>query len=266
MSRHKYISSLFILYFVQFISASVVLNDLSLKRDDCKEICGVNFFLLPLVNNANDICQRGCRLFNIIDAKGDLNVNKTKNDCYSSCSEAYKSPDLEACTLGCSEMQKKKEAEIASGFVLYIEQEGHSNIMVIQPELDQVEMDILADPGLRGQLDFGYSVEYKIPETHIRTMPINDGADSYGIPPDMTIKQYQPAGDWLDCASRNSGIPRWMLISAILLAVLLGIWLIFASEKREPIPAPEATDTETLVTNMEYFTPPPKYSPESEKV
>lgn len=51
--------------------------------------------------------------------------------------------------------------------------------MVVQPDIDQVDLDILADPGLRGQLDVGYSVEYKIPETHIRTMPINDGVCIY---------------------------------------------------------------------------------------
>lgn len=86
------------------------------------------------------------------------------------------------------------------------------------------------------------------------------------------MKQYQPAGDWLDCASRNSGIPRWILISAILLAILLGIWLIFASEKRETLQSNEHvadlnSDTEALVCNIEtYPVPPPKYSLESETV
>lgn len=272
MSRHKQFVCFMLTYFVNAIYSNVIFNDLSFRKDECKDICGDNFFLLPLVNDATVICQRGCRLFNIIDAKGDLNVNKSKNDCFSSCTEAYLSPDFEACKLGCNEMQKKRESDLSKGFVLYIEQEGQSNLMVVQPDIDQVDLDILADPGLRGQLDVGYSVEYKIPETHIRTMPINDGSN-YGIPPDMTLKQYQPAGDWLDCASRNSGIPRWILISAILLAILLGIWLIFASEKREPLHSPDhgpdimSTDTDALVCNIESFpVPPPKYSLESETV
>lgn len=45
--------------------------------------------------------------------------------------------------------------------------------MVVQPELDQIDLDILTDPGFRKQLELGYQLEYKIPETHIRTMPIN---------------------------------------------------------------------------------------------
>lgn len=40
------------------------------------------------------------------------------------------------------------------------------------------------------------------------------------------------SGDWLDCASRNSGIPRWILLTAILSAVLVALWLSFSTEKR----------------------------------
>lgn len=69
---------------------------------------------------------------------------------------------------------KMFQSDLSKGFILYIEQEGQNNVMVVQPDIDQIDLDILSDPGLRGQIDLGYSVEYKIPEAHIRTMPIND--------------------------------------------------------------------------------------------
>lgn len=40
------------------------------------------------------------------------------------------------------------------------------------------------------------------------------------------------SGDWLDCASRNSGIPRWILLAAISSAVLVALWLSFSSDKK----------------------------------
>lgn len=40
------------------------------------------------------------------------------------------------------------------------------------------------------------------------------------------------SGDWLDCASQNSGIPRWILLAAISSAVLVALWLSFSSDKK----------------------------------
>lgn len=81
----------------------------------------------------------------------------------------------------------------------------------------------MSDPNIQSQLDFGYNVEYKIPETRIRTMPIEQMID---------YNQKQNTGDWLDCASRNSGIPRLILLVAITAAVLIALWLSFSTDKR----------------------------------
>lgn len=36
-------------------------------------------------------------------------------------------------------------------------------------------------------------------------------------------------GDWLDCASLNSGIPKWILLSAIVVALLVMLYLLCMS-------------------------------------
>lgn len=81
----------------------------------------------------------------------------------------------------------------------------------------------MSDPNIQNQLEFGYNVEYKIPETRIRTMPIEQIID---------FNQKQNSGDWLDCASRNSGIPKLILLVAIVSAVLIALWLSFSTDKR----------------------------------
>lgn len=99
----------------------------------------------------------------------------------------------------------------------------NNNIVLAEPDMELIETDFLSDPSIKSQLEIGFNIDYKIPETHIRTMPI-ELQDKY-----LTRTQNV---DWLDCASRNSGIPRWLLLSAILLAVLFALWLSCLTEKQ----------------------------------
>lgn len=104
---------------------------------------------------------------------------------------------------------------VLSSFII----EEESSIVLASPDRD-IEFDLLSDPSIKSQLEIGFNIDYKIPETHIRTMPIE-------------IKELtKDSGDWLDCASRNSGIPRWILLTAILSAVLVALWLSFSTDKR----------------------------------
>lgn len=103
---------------------------------------------------------------------------------------------------------------------------------------------------------------------------------------EITVKESR---DWLDCASYNSGIPRWILLSAILSAVLIALWLSFSTEKRnsqEPTIMLDITDDKMILINDDTekdpklleanpgiysshdvnFSVPPKYSVECEKV
>lgn len=103
---------------------------------------------------------------------------------------------------------------VVSGFII-----EESSIVLASPDKD-IEFDLLSDPSIKSQLEIGFNIDYKIPETHIRTMPI----EIKGLSKD--------SGDWLDCASRNSGIPRWILLTAILSAILVALWLSFSTDKR----------------------------------
>lgn len=155
-------------------------------------------------------------------------------------------------------MAGKKSTEMSTFLIL---EEEDSNIVLAEPDLEILESDLLSDPSIRSQLEIGFNIDYKIPETHIRTMPIE-------FKDDTTVIIKHDSGDWLDCASRNSGIPRWILLTAILSAVLIALWLSFSTEKKK------TADDEQLILEDEHFDEkdprlldaPPKYSLESEKV
>ncbi|XP_023014314.1 transmembrane protein 59-like [Leptinotarsa decemlineata] len=187
--------------------------------DQCVNICKrTTLPALDLDYYEQVVCQRGCKFFNIIKLKDDSKINTTKKECFISCEETYiVKEENNICKTGCSIMAKEQE-NLVSTLIL----ETENSIVLASPERE-IEFDLFSDPSIRNQLEIGFNVDYKIPETHIRTMPIEITEE------EIRVKE---SGDWLDCASRNSGIPRWILLSAILSAVLIALWLSFSSEKR----------------------------------
>lgn len=162
---------------------------------------------------------------------------------------------------------------------------NENDIMVMDPDLDFLENDILSDPSIRSQIDVNYKTAYKIPETRIRSMPIED--TNIERKDRVVMRVSVTSGDWLDCASKNSGIPRWVLLSMILSAVLMALWLSFSTEQKEEQSEDGATekcgslrqDECCLILNEHVpekdpaifekevdFSEPPKYTVENQKV
>lgn len=58
----------------------------------------------------------------------------------------------------------------------------------------------------------------------------------YSISPDYsgeTVEQTVslPGSDWLQCASKNTGIPRWILGCSIAVGTAVALWLCFIGDK-----------------------------------
>ncbi|KAJ8960013.1 hypothetical protein NQ318_009449 [Aromia moschata] len=259
-----------------FLLKTVLSSSLFLS-DQCVNVCkDADLPSLELENYEQIVCQRGCRFFNLIKFKDEVKVNTTRKECHISCDDSYiNKEENKICQTGCNLMAKEQEI-LVSGFLI----EAESSIVLASPDRE-IEFDLLSDPSIKSQLEVGFNVDYKIPETHIRTMPIEITEE------EITIKE---SGDWLDCASRNSGIPRWILLSAILFAVLIALWLSFSTEKRssqeenvdvdipddklileneyiaEKDPSILENDPNAVINEEVKFIAPPKYSVESEKV
>ncbi|CAG9862593.1 unnamed protein product [Phyllotreta striolata] len=212
--------------------------------DQCINVCkNVKLPTLDLAFYEQVVCQRGCRFFNIIKFKDVPNVNQTKKECHISCEESYIIKDEnDICQTGCNLMAKEQEIFIATFLI-----ETENSIVLASPD-KEIEFDLLSDPSIKSQLEIGFNIDYKIPATNIRTMPIE-------IEEEIKVKE---TGDWLDCASRNSGIPRWILLSAILSAVLIALWLSFSTEKRnaseEEFHEIEIPDEKLIIANDELST------------
>ncbi|KRT82602.1 hypothetical protein AMK59_3533 [Oryctes borbonicus] len=106
-----------IIMYCYSVNGYYFVNDVKKEENLCNNVCTDSFFELPVLNNAQDICERGCRLFNIIYLTDGHSINDTKEQCDLSCKEAYtkeenKGASLIACLIGCNIMAKRKEVGI----------------------------------------------------------------------------------------------------------------------------------------------------------
>ncbi|XP_076233555.1 transmembrane protein 59-like [Calliopsis andreniformis] len=227
------------LLFLEHVVRSDTLYSIVNAEDPCINLCETPL-PLPFENNkyVKSCCQRGCRFFNLVDGLEPNSFNRTKDACEASCAEAYTAQqDRDACSTGCDFMAKRRISDLLSVFsvAIYVEKEIDSNILLMSPDIP--ENDILSDPGLRKELLPGWwdSNGFKLPQTYIKTVPLDAGTVDYGIPSDYSGENDQsasmPGSDWLQCASRHIGLPHWFLASAIAAAALSALWLCLYSEK-----------------------------------
>ncbi|XP_003700682.1 transmembrane protein 59-like isoform X1 [Megachile rotundata] len=240
MRKVKGIISLLLIFFVNIVRSDVFYNLLN-REDPCINLCEKT--PLSFANNkyVKSCCQRGCRFFNLVDLHYGLesnSLNGTRDACEASCTEAYTAPqDRSACSTGCDFMAKQRTSDLLSLFsvAIYVEEGVNSNIVLMSPDIP--ENDILSDPGLRKELLPGWwdSNGFKLPQTYIKTVPLDAGTVDYGIPSDYFRESDQsasiPGSDWLQCASKHIGLPHWLLASAIAAAALSAFWLCLYPEK-----------------------------------
>ncbi|XP_076754032.1 transmembrane protein 59-like isoform X1 [Xylocopa sonorina] len=240
MRREKEIS-LLLLLLINFVRSDTFYSVIN-REDPCISSCEKPPLSFLNGKYANSCCQRGCRFFNLVDLHYGLepnSLNGTRDACEASCTEAYTAPqDRYACSTGCDSMAKQRVSDLLSLFsvAVYVEEGIDSNILLMSP--DMPESDILSDPGLRKELlpgwwDFN---GFKLPQTYIKTVPLDAGTVDYGVPSDYSGESDQSTSvqygsDWLQCASKHIGLPHWLLASAIAAAALSAFWLCLYPEK-----------------------------------
>jgi len=114
---------LFSCYFTCCTHAFGLFDSLYSEEESCHTICS-NIYPPHTYENAfhSIYCQRGCRLFGIIDSVGiPSQTNQTVKDCYAACQESYpNTEDHDACSTGCdtkaesSDKIRKKFAQVMS--------------------------------------------------------------------------------------------------------------------------------------------------------
>ncbi|CAH0555284.1 unnamed protein product [Brassicogethes aeneus] len=251
-------------FVVKTTSALEFFSNTFALADQCSGVCqNLNLPRLELENYEQVVCQRGCRFFNILKFKDELNINSTKKECHLSCTESYlEKKENDVCQIGCDEMSRRRLVEMTN-FLILTQDDDNNAIVLAEPDLEILESE-MSDPSIKSQLEIGFNIDYKIPETNIRTMPIR-------LSETEIVKT--ESSDWLDCASRKLGIPSWMLFIAILSAIFSLLCLYPKPAKDEPIVDVDIPDIKLILdpeiiiekSDVEVcFQLPPKYSEKDE--
>lgn len=192
-------------------------------------------------------CQRGCRLFSICQFVDDgIDLNRTKLECDSACSEAYstRSDEQYACHLGCQNQlpyAKRRQEELMSSlprmhllFPLTFVRSFWSDMM------DTAHSFITSSWTFYLQIDDGKIVIYQSkPEVQYIESPEQETMDLKES--SLNKPSYlQPGGpqrhngffeedeneNFFKCISVNSG---WILTTTLVLSVLVLLWICCAT-------------------------------------
>ncbi|XP_034944982.1 transmembrane protein 59-like [Chelonus insularis] len=271
----------FALFAIKSIKANVF-NELINQKDPCVALCEkipLSTSLTstePLLSDSaatkKSCCQRGCRFFNLVDlVDGPENkeLNDTKNACESSCTEAYiDREDRSACIMGCTYMAKQRILDLVSILSAALSTEDD---LIIPHHLLVISLDMpdnaMSDPGLKKEIFPGWwdSEGFKLPQTFIKSVPQDSTVMDYSISPDYSGEVEQtismPGANWLQCVSRHTGIPRWVLSSFIITGALAALWLCFVSEKTTEIPDKSISDNNNDLSKVTLIYPNDKAPP-----
>ncbi|XP_074110230.1 transmembrane protein 59-like [Cotesia typhae] len=234
------------------LTLAAVINEATHKKDPCVVLCDkipVSFFLATdklisdSVEETKECCQRGCRFFNLADSQQGIEkneLNDTKDACESSCSEAYKNVNERfACIVGCTFMAKQRIFDLVS--ILSAALSSEDDLIAHHFLVTSIDMpdNTMSDPGLKKEILPGWwdTEGFKLPQTYIKSVPQESAGIDYNLSPDYSGEPDQsyswPATNWLQCASKHTGIPRWILSCSIILGVIVVIWIGLISDKSE---------------------------------
>lgn len=206
-------------------------------------------------------CQRGCRLFSICQFVDDgIDLNRTKLECESACTEAYSQPDEQyACHLGCqdqlpfaelrqeqlmslmprmhllfpltlvrsfwSDMMDSAQSFITSSWTFYLQaDDGKIVIFQSKPEI-QYAPQLEQEPA-----DLRQSSLSKMSYLQMRSSQAH-----------RNYLEDEESDGFLRCLSLNSG---WILTTTLVLSVMVLLWICCAA----------------VATAVEQYVPPEKLS------
>ncbi|XP_011865635.1 PREDICTED: uncharacterized protein LOC105560807 [Vollenhovia emeryi] len=174
-----------------------VADSVSNCKDPCSSLCEKTPVGLPNSVYVKSCCQRGCRFFNLVDLRYEWersSLNDTRNACEASCSEAYANLiDRYVCNTGCNSMARQRISDLLSLLTVAICTEESIDVSSTSPDIP--ENDILTDPGLRKELlpRWWDSDGFKLPQTHIKTIPMDARTMDYTLSSDYSGEARQAA-------------------------------------------------------------------------
>lgn len=202
-------------YYICCLTGSIALIKaaqlFSADVDQCRDVCSDSFFLLPLEEDSQNNCQRGCRFLNLINLTAKRNITDIINECHDTCHQSYAGlSSKQSCIIGCDATKIKKQS---NGDTFPFLQRYNLN----EQDFDSLENDFFLDPLIRQQVENGLDMKYKIPEAYIKTLPVNDEFD-------LVIGSSNPH-DNVFCST----VIPFIIFTAVLIVFLVGIVKIIQS-------------------------------------
>lgn len=235
------------------------------KVDSCEGVCGQTYPLhtYPEAKHLN-ACRKGCSLFTEAGYNAVENDwNATHKACVNACSTAYPDSNLHyACCGGCQTQYEKacKEKKESSGsqlsLIMFVQriyetvvyhfcrilrrtflavylQKDTGNLVVVRGEMRPVQiLDPHAGDSEEDQSDAETSTATAAATSEAAPVLAASGnSDS-----DAQDEPAVVSSSWLDCISRQSGIPQWLLMLVLFLVVVTMVWLCCATMVSSPTP------------------------------
>lgn len=240
----------------------------SAEADSCEGACNRTYpeHTYPDAKHLN-ACKKGCSLFTECGYNAVENDwNATLKACVNECSTAYPDSNIHyACNGGCQtqfdKACKEKDQKESDGsglsLIMFVQriyetvvyhfcrilrrtflavylQKDTGNLVVVRGEMRPVA---ILDPHAGDSEE-----EQSDPETStaaVRTPEPTPVLSASGKDQVAAISPEEPttmSSSWLDCISRQSGIPQWLLMLVLFLVVVTMVWLCCATMVRSPTP------------------------------
>lgn len=248
------------------------LRKITEECETCEARCALTYPLhtYPKPNHL-EACKKGCRFFAVAGFRSETHdMNATHSACVNACTETYPSePSYYACTGGCDEQlshvrklaEEHKKSHLhplkllmlvqqmyetvvdhvcrlirRTFYAVYLQQDT-GNLVVVRGELKPIR---ILDP---------HAGE---PSSEQPAKPSSSAVSGHHQQHEeaSTVVSSAPSSSWLDCISRQSGIPEWLLMMVLFLVVVTMVWLCCATMVTSPSGAAAAAAA----------SPPPAYS------
>ncbi|KAK8758500.1 hypothetical protein V5799_003871 [Amblyomma americanum] len=232
------------------------LRKVSEECESCESHCELTYPVHTYPKPAHlDACKKGCRNFVVAGFNAVTHdMNATHSACFNACSEAYPSqPTYYACTEGCDEqfrhvgkktehkshlhplrllmlVQKMYETVVdhvcriirRTFYAVYV-QKDTGNLIVVRGELTPIR---ILDPHA-GEPSEDRPAKPASSATSEHEAAAAESSSS-------TVSAAASSSSWLDCISRQSGIPEWLLMMVLFLVVVTMVWLCCATMVSSP--------------------------------
>ncbi|CAN8004461.1 unnamed protein product [Ixodes hexagonus] len=251
------------------VTTSTTTTSPSDEPESCEAVCGNTYpeHTYPDGKHLN-ACKQGCKYFTECGYNAVENDwNATHKACVNECSTAYPESNLHyACCGGCKtqfdKARKDKDKKESDGsqlsLIMFVQriyetvvyhfcrilrrtflavylQKDTGNLVVVRGEMRPVQiLDPHAGESLQQQSDAETSTAAATSRTPEPT-PVQSASGNN----EATVQQDEPStmsSSWLDCISRQSGIPQWLLMLVLFLVVVTMVWLCCATMVSSPTP------------------------------